>query len=172
MRFPKFLNYFFKDLPNLPPFVATEMSSVCVVTNCSERCNENLGLKRHILYCISIHMEAFKAPTLQHWLEPYYIHKLAQMWVSLETSIYQNGRKGSAEVADLRFLIDVLITVTSTNHIWFQLNKLTPETPNWHVWNKKIDFIHYLASAVYILHFITQLLCIWPQNPLQQGVGG
>lgn len=43
----------------------------------------------------------------------------------------------------------------------------TPTTPNWHVRNGEIDFIHYLAPAACILHVITRLPCVWPEKPLQ-----
>lgn len=103
--FPKMSNCFFKGFPNLPSLVATKRSLVSVViTNCCKRCDEitlrsqTLGWKQHIYIFIS----SFICWLSKHPLssigwdqrKPYYSHKLAQMRVSLETSIHQEGRTG------------------------------------------------------------------------------
>lgn len=83
-----------------------------MITSRSERCNEitlhfqtpRMGTAHIFLF---LHSYAAVQSTYSAVLrrKPYYIHKLAQMRVSLETSIHQEGRTGGLRGQILGFLL-------------------------------------------------------------------
>lgn len=78
------------------------------------------------------------------------------------------GQDRRAEVADLRYFIDVLITVSSTSLGWFQLNKRTPASLNCRIWKRENRFLPLVCFCS--VCFACDYPTFDPQNLFQQDV--
>lgn len=151
---------FSKELPNL--FSLLQITGIQFVKNCRVLKSWNWNGTSYI----SIHIEELGS-TSWNWRKPYYSHKLAQMWLSLESSIHP-GREGWGGRPQVSY--------RCAHYCRFCKPYMVPAEQA-HSRNSKLAYMKqesrfYLLPGLRSVHFACHYPAPIHPAPIKQGVGG